>query len=104
MSRETRRTVEVEGPVNPDWTLSELLGWIAATDARCHDERLPGVLDAIDRALVPTAAPTPPAVVLVRSLALRVASDPSLGRRRLGDVVGQPAPAPGESARALVAV
>lgn len=104
MSRETRQAVEVESPVNHDWTLSELLGWIAATDARCHDERLLGVLDAIDRALVPTAAPTPPAVVLVRLLALRVASDPSLGRRRLGDVVGQPAPAPDESARALAAV
>ena len=87
MSREARRTVELESPVCLDWTLAELLDWIAAADARCHDERLIGVWDAIDRALAPTTAPTPTAVVLVRALALRVAADPSLGRRRLGDVI-----------------
>ncbi|MDI9892867.1 hypothetical protein [Microbacterium sp. IEGM 1404] len=104
MSRETRQIVDPESPVSFDWTLAELLDWIAIADARCHDERLLGALDAIDRALAPTTAPTPPAVVLVRALASRVAADPSLGRRRLGDVIGQPAPALAESARALVAV
>lgn len=104
MSRKTRHIVDPESPVSSGWTLTELLDWIAAADARCHDERLIEALDAIDRALAPTTAPTPPAVVLVRALASRVAADPSLGRRRLGDVVGQPAPAPVEGARALVAV
>jgi hypothetical protein len=73
--------------VRLDWTLQKVLAWIAADDARCHDDRLIPVLDAVDRALGPAGSLVPSAVALVRSLASRIAADPTLGRRLLDEVV-----------------
>lgn len=74
-------------PITAEWTLSELLGWIGADDSRCHDERLRGLLDAIDPG-APVGSGT--VVVRVRSLAARVVADPALGAMRIGDVLGPP--------------
>jgi hypothetical protein len=81
----------VLGPVSPDWTIAEVLAWIGADDARCHDERLVGILDAVRRALDPGAAPvTGRVVVLVRAVAMQVAAQPAWGEWRVGEVVGVP--------------
>ena len=78
-------------PLDADWTIVQLLEWIGADDARCHDVRLFGILDAVDRALRPDTSRASGAVVsLVRSLAMRVAAEPDAGRRTLGEVVGAP--------------
>ncbi|WP_314457246.1 hypothetical protein [uncultured Microbacterium sp.] len=81
----------VLGPVSPDWTIAEMLAWIGADDARCHDERLVGILDAVCRALDPGAAPATGRVVgLVRAVAMQVAAQPGSGERVVGEVVGAP--------------
>lgn len=75
-------------PLTPDWTIARLLDWIAASDDRCHDERLLGILDAVDRALHPfSALAATRVVVYVRALAARVSADPSVGERVLGEVI-----------------
>jgi hypothetical protein len=75
-------------PLTPDWTIARLLDWIAASDDRCHDERLLGILDAVDRALHPSSALAATRVVVyVRTLAARVSADPSVGERVLGEVL-----------------
>ncbi|MDF2916756.1 hypothetical protein [Microbacterium sp. NPDC086615] len=75
-------------PLTPDWTIADVLEWIAASDDRCHDERLLGILDAVDRALHPSSARAATRVVVhVRALAARVAADPSVGERVLGELV-----------------
>lgn len=77
------------GPVSPDWTIAEMLSWIGADDARCHDERLVGALDAVCRALDPGAVPlTGRVVALVRQLAMQVSMRPGSGERTVGEVVG----------------
>ena len=89
-------------PLRADWTIVQLLEWIGADDVRCHDVRLRGILDAIDRALSPSPAVVMAGVVtLVRSLAMRVA-EPGVGERTLGEFVG--AGEPEESAPAGVDV
>ncbi|MFV9425177.1 hypothetical protein [Microbacterium sp. S1037] len=75
-------------PLTPDWTIARLLDWIAASDDRCHDERLLGILDAVDRALHPSSTLAATRVVVyVRALAARVSADPSVGERVLGEVI-----------------
>lgn len=94
----------VLGPVGSDWTIAEMLAWIGADDARCHDERLAGILDAVCRALDPGAAPATGRVVgLVRAVAMQVSARPAWGERRVGEVVGTPVGA-ARDAGALVAV
>jgi hypothetical protein len=97
------------GPVAPDWTIAEFVEWIAADDARCHDDSLLSVLTAIDRALerdavqrtpaprtapltAPLAASSP--VPLVRALAVRLRREPALRQTRVRDLISPPAPAP----------
>lgn len=76
-------------PLGADWTIAQLLEWIGADDARCHDVRLRGILDAIDLALHPDRRVEAAGVVaLVRSVAMRVAGEPGVGERTLGEVVG----------------
>jgi len=78
-------------PLDADWTIVQLLEWIGADDARCHDVRLFGILDAVDRALrLDTSRASGAVVSLVRSLAMRVAAEPGLGTRTLGELVGAP--------------
>lgn len=85
------------GPLTHDWTIAEMLAWIGAGDAGCHDKRLMGILDAVRRALDPGAAPETGRVVgLVRQVAMQVSAQPAWGERRVGEVVGVP------SAEALV--
>lgn len=89
MTRSERLESAFVSPLDADWTIVHLLEWIGADDARCHDVRLFGILDAVDRALHPDASRASGAVVtLVRSLAMRVAAEPDAGRRTLEEVVG----------------
>ncbi|MBB3156438.1 hypothetical protein FHS07_000122 [Microbacterium proteolyticum] len=82
------------GPMSPDWTVADLLAWIGADDARCHDERLVRILDAVCRALDPGTTPATGRVVgLVRAVAMRVAAQPGSGERLVGEVVGVPSAA-----------
>lgn len=87
MARHPHQIDAYSNPITVEWTLSELLEWIGADDSRCHDERLRGLLDAID-----PGAPVAPSgvVVRVRSLAARVMADPALGAMRVGDALGLP--------------
>lgn len=81
------------GPFSENWTISDVVDWIAGEDERCHDERCTAVLAGLDRALSfepPASARTPSTVVLVRGLVVRLAETPSLGAARLGDVLGAP--------------
>jgi hypothetical protein len=75
-------------PIDSKWTLSALLAWLGADDARCHDERLRGLLDTVEHALGSDAAGAPSTVMLVRSIAARVAAEPALGDLRLGELYG----------------
>lgn len=76
------------GPLTAHWTISGLLEWIGADNARCHDERLVPILDAVNRALGSLSMPSRGGVVAgVRLLASRVAADPTVGERTLGALV-----------------
>lgn len=76
-------------PLTPDWTIADLLDWIAADDARCHDERLAGILDAVCLALDPGAVVVTGRVVgLVRQVAMQVSAQPGWGERMVGEAVG----------------
>lgn len=89
-------------PLSPDWTIARVLEWIAASDDRCHDERLLGILDAVDQALHSGSGLASTRVVAyVRALAARVSAEPSVGERVLGELLpvrdrGTPAVAEGE--------
>lgn len=87
MSMEIVELPQFMSPIYPDWTVVDLLDWIAADDGRCHDDRLDDLLDAIDGALGAVPARVGSTVVLVRYLALRVAAVPALGEQSLGDIV-----------------
>ncbi|WP_022878208.1 hypothetical protein [Microbacterium sp. B19] len=100
MTRYSRPFHAFPGPITSDWSLAELLEWIGADDDRCHDDRLRGLLEAIDPGpQVGSGA----VVVLVRSLAARVVADPALGAVRIQDALGLPE-AVGDPERLLVTV
>lgn len=77
------------GPVAPDWTIHELIAWIAEDDARSHDETLRPVLSAVLAHLTPDASlaltPRSP-VALVRALASHLRATPALRGVALRDV------------------
>ncbi|MGN8553029.1 UNVERIFIED_CONTAM: hypothetical protein OHV15_10620 [Microbacterium sp. SLM126] len=73
----------VSRPFSTYWTIRELLDWIAADDARCHDESLRPVLAAIDSAGLAPRSP----VALVRALAARVRTEPDFARTRVRDLL-----------------
>ncbi|MCC2031706.1 hypothetical protein [Microbacterium allomyrinae] len=85
-----RPTVPTEsvnlGPLQPNWTVRDLLSWIAEDDTRCHEPALTPLVAALDRALRPERRPADGSVTmsspvgLVRSLASLVRSQPALGR------------------------
>ncbi|MGN6218966.1 MAG: hypothetical protein ACTHNQ_05640 [Microbacterium sp.] len=80
-------------PVAPDWTIRELMAWIAADDTRCHDETLRPVLTAVAESARPGSLLRPTSTVaLVRAVAARLRAEPATGERRVGDV------APGRTA------
>ena len=101
MTRESRSDLPLQSPIDLDWTLAALLEWIGADDRRCHDARLRDLLEAID-----PGAPVRSfgVVVLVRSLAARVVAEPTLGARRIRDVLGLPVESGAEADRVLLAV
>ncbi|KJL42797.1 hypothetical protein [Microbacterium trichothecenolyticum] len=93
MFRKSATIDRSSSPVLSDWTTQELLEWIGADDARCHDGTLLGPLTAIDGALAAqeggdssALAPASPAP-LVRALAARLRAEPALRDVRLGDLV-----------------
>ncbi|MDQ7879291.1 hypothetical protein Q9R08_14975 [Microbacterium sp. QXD-8] len=76
------------GPVAPDWTIQELVAWIADDDARSHDETLRPLLSAVLAGLAPDASPalTPRSpVALVRAVASHLRAAPALRDVTLGD-------------------
>ena len=90
MTRRESAEPFVLSPLTLDWTIGELLAWIGAEDARCHDEGLAELLDAVLSALrpgSPRAAGSPSSTVsLVREVAVRVSEEPAVGRRRLAEL------------------
>ncbi|MFK4807682.1 hypothetical protein ACI3KX_17620 [Microbacterium sp. ZW CA_36] len=79
------------GPVAPDWTIQELVAWIADDDARSHDEMLRPLLSAVLADLAPDAPPslTPRSpVALVRAVAARLRATPELRDIAVRDLVG----------------
>jgi len=93
MTRRESAESFVLSPLTFDWTIGELLAWIGAEDARCHDEGLAETVDAVNRALGETAVATVTPVVAVRSLATRVANEPALAASRLAGIL-TPVPVP----------
>lgn len=101
-------------PVAPDWTIQELIAWIAADDARSHSEALRPVLSAVLAGLAPDDAPTltpRSPVALVRAVASHLRATPALRDMALRDVAGDTiraeavpvtAPAAGRSVRTAV--
>lgn len=87
MARRESAESFVLSPLTLDWTIGELLAWIGAEDARCHDEGLAEAVGAVNRALGETAVASVTPVVAVRSLARRVASEPALAASRLVDIL-----------------
>lgn len=80
------------GPVSTDWTIRILLAWIAADDARCHDESLRPVLAAVTDALDPSDGLRPASpIVLVRTLTARLEAEPALRDLRVRDIVARTA-------------
>ena len=79
------------GPVAPDWTIHELIAWIAEDDARSLDETLRPVLSAVLADLAPDASsaltPRSPAA-LVRAVAFHLRATPALRGIALRDVAG----------------
>ncbi|MFD4958342.1 hypothetical protein [Microbacterium sp. NPDC058389] len=69
-------------PVSLDWTIGELVAWIAGDDARCHDEALRPVLGDVAGAWRPASGLRPTSTVaLVREVAAQLRAVP--GRRDL---------------------
>lgn len=81
---------DYSSPIEPKWTVSELLDWIGADDARCHDDRLHGLLSTVERALGADADGAGSTIVLVRSIVARVAAEPALRDLRLDELSATP--------------
>lgn len=86
MSNTGSRERVFTSPIDLKWTVSELLDWIGADDARCHDERLDGLLNAVERALGSDADRARSTVFLVRSIVARVLAEPALRDLRLDEL------------------
>jgi hypothetical protein len=77
------------GPVAADWTIHDLVAWIADDDARSHDEALRPLLMSVLADLAPDASPavTPRSpVALVRLIASRLRAAPALREVTLREV------------------
>ena len=83
------------GPIDPDWTIGELLAWLE-DDARTHDPSLREPLARIEAAVTGTPWPTAPSpvapstVALIRSLAVASRSG-GLSRVRFAHFAPNPA-------------
>jgi hypothetical protein len=86
------------GPIDPDWTISELLQWLS-DDIRQHDAALQQPLTRIEALITGTRwRGTPTTVALIRSLAAAVRSDAALPRTRMRDLDPHDAPEPHDAA------
>lgn len=79
-------------PIDPDWTMRELVAWLSE-DSRQHDPALQHPLARIE-ALITGAhwARTPSTVALIRSIVGAVRDEPALGRVRVRELMPQQAP------------
>lgn len=76
----------VLGPIEPDWTIAELIHWLS-DDSRQHDAALRHPLSGIEAELTGAHwAGTPSTVALIRSLADAVRVDPALRSIRIRDL------------------
>lgn len=74
------------GPIDPDWTIAELVIWLS-DDARQHDATLRQPLARIEALATGSRwARTPSTVALIRSLAGLVRDDPALRGTRIRDL------------------
>ncbi|TCJ22380.1 hypothetical protein E0W80_14100 [Microbacterium sp. PI-1] len=92
MTRNFATSPSSDGPINPDWTITQLLEWLR-DDARQHDVALQHPLARIE-ALTTGArwARTPSTVALIRSIAAAVHDDPTRGSLRIGELSPQQEP------------
>ena len=96
MDTVTTRTGMLLDPINPEWTIAQLLDWLG-DDSRQHDEALRHPLAVIEAAL--TGAPwsaTPSTVALIRSISDAARTTPSLHRIRISSLAqrGRTDPSP----------
>ncbi|EQM86129.1 hypothetical protein [Microbacterium maritypicum] len=80
------------GPINPDWTIAQLLEWLS-DDVRQHEVTLQHPLARIEASLTGARwARTPSTVALIRSIAAAVRDEPVRGSIRVGELSLQQAP------------
>ncbi|MFJ3473158.1 hypothetical protein ACIPJ1_09515 [Microbacterium maritypicum] len=80
------------GPINPDWTIAQLLEWLS-DDVRQHDVMLQHPLARIEALMTGARwARTPSTVALIRSIAAAVRDEPVRGSIRVGELSPQQAP------------
>ncbi|WP_136024071.1 hypothetical protein [Microbacterium sp. K27] len=79
------------GPINPDWTIAQLLEWLS-DDVRQHDVMLQHPLARIEALMTGARwARTPSTVALIRSIAAAVRDEPVRGSIRVGELSPQQA-------------
>lgn len=86
MDTVTTRTGMLLDPIDPEWTIAQLLDWLG-DDSRQHDDALRHRLAVIEAAL--TGAPwsaTPSTVALIRSIADAARRTPSFRRIRISSL------------------
>lgn len=92
MSIRIATDLAVLAPISPDWTIAELVEWLA-DDSRQHDASLQHPLALIDRAVTgETWSGTPSTVALVRSLVTAARTHGSVVIADLGLFRSQSAP------------
>ncbi|WP_347123705.1 hypothetical protein [Microbacterium sp. SY138] len=80
------------GPINPDWTIAQLLEWLS-DDVRQHDVMLQHPLARIEALMTGVRwAHTPSTVALIRSIAAAVRDEPVRGSIRISELSPQQAP------------
>lgn len=80
------------GPINPDWTIAQLLEWLS-DDVRQHDVMLQHPLARIEALMTGARwARTPSTVALIRSIAAAVRDEPVRGSIRVSELSPQQAP------------
>ena len=104
MSHTVARIAANLAPLSHDWTIEQLLDWIAEDDARLSDATLRGPLQRIDEALTGSRwtleldaslegsrlVRHPAIISLVRSIALNASRHPALRAHTVGDILSKP--------------
>ncbi|WP_447948590.1 hypothetical protein [Microbacterium maritypicum] len=80
------------GPINPDWTIAQLLEWLS-DDVRQHDVMLQHPLARIEALMTGARwVRTPSTVALIRSIAAAVRDEPVRGSIRISELSPQQPP------------